>query len=93
MTRPVLIPDKGDISRALVARRLGMTLADFEARRGELEARNFPQPDETSGLYCIEAVDRWRLQRFPKLFPELTHAAGAINADAVFEQRMRRFNG
>jgi hypothetical protein len=36
----------------------------------------------------MEAVDRWRLRRHTRLFPELTAATGALDASAVFEQRM-----
>ena len=70
-----------------------MTLADFEARREELERRGFPEPDPTTGRYCIEAVDRWRPRRFPRLFPELTASPAAVDAGAVFEARMQRFHG
>jgi hypothetical protein len=53
-----------------------------------LEKRGFPEPDQTTGRYCIEAVDRWRLRRHPRLFPELTAAAGAVDARAVVEDRL-----
>jgi hypothetical protein len=72
---------------------LGLSLADFEARRGALRERDFPEPDPTTGLYCIEAVDRWRLRRHTRLFPELTTAPAAAHADAVFGERLRRLNG
>ena len=49
---------------------------------------DFPEPDETTGRYCIEAVDRWRLQRHARLFPELTMMTGAVDAGRVFEQRI-----
>jgi hypothetical protein len=73
-----------------VAQRLGMPLSDFEACRGELERRGFPERDPTTGRYCIEAVDRWRLRRHPRLFPELTAAPVAVHADTVFDDRLRR---
>ena len=91
MSRPSRIPDRGDVAPCVVASRLGLTLLEFQARRSELERRGFPKTDETTGRYCIEAVDRWRLQRHPRLFPELTTVAGAVDAGAVFEQRMARF--
>ena len=81
------------MSAGLVAELLGLSLADFEARRPLLQERGFPQPDPTTGLYCIEAVDRWRLRRHPHLFPELTTAPAAAHAGAVFEDRLRRLNG
>jgi hypothetical protein len=93
MSRPARIPDRGDVLPTAAAQRLGMSLADFEVSRSELERRGFPEVDPTTGRYCIEAVDRWRLRRFPRLFPELTASHGAVNADAVFEQRMRRLHG
>jgi hypothetical protein len=93
MSRPARIPDRGDVPPTAAAQRLGMSLADFEAHRGELERRGFPEADPTTGRYCIEAVDRWRLRRFPRLFPELTASPAAVDAGAVFEQRMRQFHG
>jgi hypothetical protein len=91
MNRPAGIPDRGDVPRSAVAQRLGMTLPEFEACRSELEQRGFPEPDPTTGRYCIEAVDRWRLRRFPQLFPELTASLAAVHADTIFEDRLRRF--
>jgi hypothetical protein len=93
MSRPPRVPDRGDVTAGAIARRLGIPLVDFEVHRSELERRGFPEPDPTTGRYCIEAVDRWRLRRFPRLFPELTASPSAVDADAVFEQRMRRFHG
>jgi hypothetical protein len=93
MSRPRRIPDRGDVTPAMVARRLGLSAADFELRRPDLERRGFPIPDSTTGHYCIEAVDRWRLRRHPKLFPELTGGQQAVHADAVFDERLRRLGG
>jgi hypothetical protein len=90
MSRPSRIPDRGDVAPSVVANRLGLTVPEFEARRSELERRGFPEPDETTGRYCIEAVDRWRLRRHARLFPELTAATGAVDAAMVFEQRLAR---
>jgi hypothetical protein len=93
MSRPPRIPDRGDVPPGAIAQRLGLPLDDFERYRSELERRGFPYPDPTTGRYCIEAVDRWRLRRFPRLFPELTASPVAVDAGAVFEQRMRQFHG
>jgi hypothetical protein len=76
MGKRARIPDRGDVTPALVAQRLGLSAADFEAWRAELERRGFPTPDSTTGRYCIEAVDRWRLRRHPKLFPEFARVQG-----------------
>jgi hypothetical protein len=88
MSRPARIPDRGDVAQSIVAARLGLSLPEFEAQRHELEKRGFPTPDETTGRYCIEAVDRWRLRRHARLFPELTIAAGAVDARTVVEDRL-----
>src|SRR5262249_45484621 len=64
-----------------------------EGRQPLLWQRGFPEPDPTTGLYCVEAVDKWRLLRYPHLFPELTAAPGAAHAETVFDDRMRRLNG
>jgi hypothetical protein len=93
MSRPRRIPYRGDVAAAVVAELLGLSLADFEARRPVLHERKFPRPDPTTGLYCIEAVERWRLLRHPQLFPELTAAPNAAHAGAVFDERMRRLDG
>jgi hypothetical protein len=93
MSRPPRIPCRGDVAPALVAELLGLSLAEFIARLDTLRARKFPDPDPTTGLYCIEAVERWRLLRHPQLFPELTAAPTAAHAGAVFDERLRRLDG
>jgi hypothetical protein len=90
MTRPRRIPERGDIPPASVAELLGLTVADFERLLPQLHQRNFPKPDPTTGNFCVEAVDKWRLGRHPKLFPMLTAAPTAIQADIVFDERLRR---
>jgi hypothetical protein len=90
MSRPPRIPDRGDVAPSVIAQRLGLSAADFEAWRPELERRGFPTPDSTTGRYCIEAVDRWRLRRHANLFPELTGVAHAVHAGDVVEDRLRR---
>jgi hypothetical protein len=93
MSRPRRIPIRGDIPASAVAELLGLSLREFEARLRLLQERDFPDPDPTTGLYCVEAVDRWRLRRHPRLFPELTASAPAAHAEAVFGERLRRLNG
>lgn len=62
--------DPGDVPAEKAARRIGLTLPEFEARKHALFDRGFPQPDETTGLYDLDAIDRWRHARFPHLYPE-----------------------
>jgi hypothetical protein len=68
-----------------VAQHLGVSLADFEACRPELERRGFPKRYPTSAQHCIEAVGRWRLRRFPRLFPELAAVPMTVDTRAVVE--------
>ena len=93
MSRPRRIPNRGDVAPSAVAELLGLSLGDFNSSAGALRRRGFPEPDPTTGLYCIEAVERWRLLRHPQLFPELTGSRTAAHADAVFNERLRRLNG
>jgi hypothetical protein len=93
MSRPRRIPPRGDVSASTVADLLGLSAADFETRLPALHERKFPHPDPTTGLYCIEAVERWRLLRHPQLFPELTAAPTAAHAGTIFDERLRRFHG
>jgi hypothetical protein len=93
MGRPKRIPERGDVPPVSAAARLGLSLAEFEARLEDLASRGFPDADETTGHYCLEAVDRWRLRRHAKLFPELMHLPTARDASTVFAERMGRLSG
>jgi hypothetical protein len=61
-----------------VARRLCLTLEQFTACQRRLFARGFPIPDETTGMYDLEAVDRWRKRQRPDLYPELTGGSAPV---------------
>jgi hypothetical protein len=50
---------------------MGLTPNQFVECRRRLYARGFPVPDETTGLYDIEAIDRWRMRQRPDLYPEV----------------------
>jgi hypothetical protein len=90
MGRPRRVPDRGDIPPpALVAQRLGLSIDEFNQCRSALERRGFPEPDATAGLYAIEAIDRWRLRRYPRLFPELAGAPTAVDANSGLRARWR----
>lgn len=71
--RPKKIPARGDVDAGAIARLLGVTAEEFEQLRAALESRGFPGPDPTTGRYCVEAVERWRLLRHAPLFPEVSH--------------------
>jgi hypothetical protein len=94
--RPRTIPERGDVSHSLAAKLMDLSPADLERLLPDLLARGFPQPDPTTGRFCVEAIDRWRRLRHPTQFPELTGSPSAVNADAVFAARlakMRRPDG
>jgi hypothetical protein len=92
MSRRRPIPARGDVAVTLVAELLGLSLTDFEARQSALREGGFAKPDSTTGLYCIEAVNRWRSCLHPHLFPELPSTRTAPQSDAVFGERFRRFD-
>lgn len=83
--------EPGDIPPEKVARRLHLTLAQFEQSKARLFARRFPQPDPDTGMYDLEAVDRWRHLRHREFFPELTAAAVETQPDAPKPSMGERF--
>ena len=64
-----------DVPPDAAARRLGMTLASFEAVLPNLIARGFPKADPDTGNFDLDAIDAWRKQRNPHLFGEPIAAA------------------
>ncbi|WP_244496348.1 hypothetical protein [Methylobacterium indicum] len=70
-----------------MARRLHLTPAQFDAVRPRLFMRGFPRPDPDTGMYCLEAIDRWRHLRHPSLFPELV-ALGATQTPAIHAEKV-----
>ncbi|ACS44193.1 hypothetical protein [Methylorubrum extorquens] len=56
--------------REKVARLLHLTEPQFRECASKLYARGFPLPDETTGMYHLEAIDRWSKRKRPDLFPE-----------------------
>ena len=84
--------DPGDVPAEKAARRLHLTPAQFEAVKPRLLARGFPPADPDTGMYDLEAIDRWRHLRHPHLFPELkgtpTPSAPQVTAETM-GQRFR----
>lgn len=48
-----------DVPPVKAARRLHLTLAEFERKRDELFLRGFPRPDPTTGNFDLVKIDRW----------------------------------
>ena len=55
--------DPRDVPKDRAARRLGLSVADFEAVEGRLYARGFPRPDPDTGLFDLKAVENWMDRR------------------------------
>jgi hypothetical protein len=78
-----------DVPPEKAARRLHLTMAQFELVRDELQERGFPKPDPTTGMYDLVAVDRWMDAR-SELRSGLTTTPATRNAQEVFNDRARR---
>ena len=79
--------DPRDIPLFLAARRLGLTENQFIEALPELLARGFPDPDPTTRMFDLDAIDAWRRARHPHLF--LTSTVQARDASAVVLARLR----
>ncbi len=79
-----------DVPRQAVARRLGLTEAEFDARYDNLIARGFPAPDVDTGNFDMLAVDRWCDARHPHLFGGASAAMQARDASTVAKERIEK---
>jgi hypothetical protein len=59
-----------DVKGEHAARRLSLSLAQFEQALPDLLARGFPAPDPTTGHFDLVAIDRWCDARHVHLFGE-----------------------
>ena len=83
--------DPRDVPPEKAARRLHLTLAEFESKKAELFDRGFPQPDPTTGMYDLVAIDAWQDHRSGlKRGASLTAENEPRNAEEVVADRMRR---
>jgi hypothetical protein len=57
-----------DVPPEMAARRLGKTLAEFNAVLPNLLARGFPACDPDTGNFDSDAINRWCDARHPHLF-------------------------
>lgn len=88
--------DPLDVPSDKAARRLGLGEAEFIAILPRLMSRGFPSPDPDTGMFDLEAIDRWRRRRHPHLFPEdgaLTPLPSARDAAEVVSGRLARMRG
>ena len=82
-----------DVPPEKAARRLHLTVVQFEDRLPELLSRGFPRPDVTTGMFDLVEIDRWMDSR-SGLTPALTQSPQPQNfADMYKERAARLANG
>lgn len=67
-----------------IARRLGLSLDEFEQRLPELLSIGFPAADPLLGTYCLQAVDSWIDRR-----AGLINEKDPVSAQAAMLQAVR----
>lgn len=82
-----------DVPPRIAARRLGMSLNQFNAALPNLIARGFPKADPDSGNIDLSAIDRWCDARHPHLFGSQIEAQDASVVAAERIAAMRRGAG
>lgn len=80
--------EPGDAPAEVAARRMGLSVLQFERALPDLRKRGFPAPDTTTNLYDLQAIDEWRKRRHPQLFGQTDNAA--VNARLVVKDRLAR---
>ena len=81
--------DPGDVPADKAARRLHLTLTEFQEKLPRLVKRGFPPADSDTGMFDLEAIDEWRRARNPQLFG-LTTAEKPRDPREVFDERLAR---
>jgi hypothetical protein len=64
--------DPADVPPEKAARRLHLTLKQFNEALPNLLKRGFPAADPDTGMYDLEAIDRWRRSRHGLASPDGT---------------------
>jgi hypothetical protein len=80
-----------DIPPIKAARRLHLTLEEFRDKLPELQARGFPEPDPTTGMFDLKAIDTWADTRNPRLFKMDAETDTKKDARQVVKERLQRF--
>lgn len=89
------LPPGGDCPPIAAARRLWLSLDEFNEQLPQLLERGFPRADPVTGNYDLDAIDAWRRKRNPQLFPDaaLTPQRMARHAGDVVADRVARIRG
>lgn len=85
MRHPPIRIEPGDVPLACAAKRLGLSETAFKCALPELLQRGFPEADRTTGNFDLQAIDEWRRQRHPRLFP-----VDEGLSEAVISERIRQ---
>ena len=80
--------DPRDIPKEKAARRLGLSVADFEVFEDRFYARGFPRPDPDTGLFDLKAIEDWMDRR-----SGLTSNLAARDASTVVKARLEVMRG
>ena len=80
-----------DVPAEVAARRLGKSLAEFNAMLPNLLTRGFPRPDPDTHNFDLHAIDRWCDSRHAHLFGVGTamqaRDAGEVATDRIAKMR------
>lgn len=80
-----------DVPAVKAARRLHLTLGEFQARLPRLIQRGFPRPDPDTGNFDLKAIDAWMDQRSGLSSPDrLTGDVSASDARDLVSERLAR---
>lgn len=82
--------DPRDVPPVMAARRLGLTVEQFEAALPRLLGRGFPPSDPDTGNYDLDAIDAWRGARHRRL---LQKPAPEDQYSGVVSARLERLGG
>jgi hypothetical protein len=72
--------DPADVPPEKAARRLHISLDRFNDLLPKLIGRGFPAADPDTGMYDLDAIDRWRAARHVPDTVSLTHGDGNLQA-------------
>ena len=81
--------DPADVPPDKAARRLHLTLGEFNLKLPSLLERGFPRPDPDTGNFGLDAIDLWRNRR-DRILPELT--APPLAGDDAASSMAERFD-
>ncbi|MFT4116542.1 hypothetical protein [Bradyrhizobium sp.] len=90
--------DPGDVPAEKAARRLHLTLAQFNELLPKLLARGFPKADPDTGMFDLEEIDRWRAKRHapvteqPPAPPPVTPVPGSLGERFAASMRQKRLD-